>query len=189
MENKIQIRNNFSASFKQFEQWTRLKILSIVFDSENDDWNVGTCEFTKKIINRSHIVLLIEDNENNLFGAYIDARINSMWLTDKDNSNNRSRTVDPNAFVFSLIRNGKPSNQRFMTKDSSQSFVLYDENSTRLFHVGDDYNHYDIDISRKDSGYASICCKGSYEYNGINNPLRDWNKCFVPKRFVVIQLE
>ena len=183
------MRNSFSDSFKQLEQWTRLKILSIVFDSENDDWSVGTCEFTKKIINRSHIVLLIEDYENNLFGAYIDARINGMWLTDKDNSKNISRTVDPNSFVFSLIRNGKPSNQKFMTKYRNQSFILYDENCFRLLYVGDDNSHYDIDILRKNSGYKSICCESSYEYNRIENPLRDWDKSFTPKRFVVIQME
>ena len=151
------------------EQWTGCKCGDIIFDSDINDWHVDTCQFTKTLMNRSHIAIVIDDGNGNLFGGYVEAIIKSMWHTDNMslNANNASRTVDPNAFVFSIKRDGKEHFAKYQSIDQSQSFILHDEKCGRLIHFGflviDNYGYCDIDIMRKPYHKSSKCEKGTYD--------------------------
>ena len=87
-----------------------------------------------------------------------------MWHTiDKSlNANNASRTVDKNAFVFSLKRNGNEWFRKYQTKDHTQSFVLHNEICFRLIHFGfvdeKGARYCDIDIRRKHMR-RNVCAK------------------------------
>ena len=50
---------------KQIEEWTGKKCSEIIFDSDKDNWDVNTSDFDAKIMNKSHLVFVIEDEENN----------------------------------------------------------------------------------------------------------------------------
>ena len=182
---------------RKLEEWTRRRCGNVIFDSNFDDWNVNTCQFTQRVLNKSHIVIVIDDGKKNIFGGYIDTVIKNMWCSHdlRRNANNESRTVDPNAFVFSMKRDGEEKLRKYQTADSSQSFVLYDEKGFRLFHFGcvshgrSTWNQvFDIDIMRKPHQHRCRCNKATYDYQGEENSLRPSGEFFIPKRFVVVQM-
>ena len=78
-------------SIESIERWTNKKIISIVYDSNINNWNSGR-EFSEYIIGKSNLLFMIDDVENNRFGGYINSRI-----TNSDIYSN-----DPDAFIFSL---------------------------------------------------------------------------------------
>ena len=78
-------------SIESIERWTNKKIISIVFDSDINNWNSGR-EFSEYIIGKSNLLFMIDDVENNRFGGYINSRI----------TNSDIYINDPDAFIFSL---------------------------------------------------------------------------------------
>ena len=54
--------------FAQIEQWTEMHFDSRLFDSSVDQWEVNASIFDKIIVGKSHLVFMIEDTQNNLFG-------------------------------------------------------------------------------------------------------------------------
>ena len=59
----------------QIEKWCNLKCSNIVFDSEIHNWKENESEFDTKIFGKEKLTFLIEDNENNLFGAFVSKKI------------------------------------------------------------------------------------------------------------------
>ena len=78
-------------SIESIERWTNKKIISIVFDSDINNWNSGR-EFSEYIIGKSNLLFMIDDVENNRFGGYINSPI----------TNSDIYINDPDAFIFSL---------------------------------------------------------------------------------------
>ena len=62
--------------------------------------------FHSKCDNKANTVTIIKNNLNYVFGGYTSATWNgtSKWIND------------PNAFIFSLRRNGNSTNEKFMVK-------------------------------------------------------------------------
>ena len=90
----------------QIKQWTNKSFSGIVFDSNRDDWSDKTSVFDRIIFNRSHLLFVIEDEEGNRFGGYVDAVIDNYQLIENEYLVGESVT-DPKAFVFTLKSNGR----------------------------------------------------------------------------------
>ncbi|BFU20213.1 trichohyalin, putative [Entamoeba histolytica] len=60
---------------KQIEELTERRISNILFDSDVDDWNRNTSVFEERIWNKEHIIIIIEDEEENKFGGYVNEKI------------------------------------------------------------------------------------------------------------------
>ena len=97
-----------SKEMKQLEEWTNKKCGEVVFDSNKDNWNQNSSVFDSKLMNRSNLMFVIEDTNNNKFGGYITAKINEYdsWI------------YDSKAFVFSL-----KSNRTMDWKEMFRSYI------------------------------------------------------------------
>ena len=181
---------------KQLEEWTGKRIGSILFDSNKHNWNTNTSVFESIMFGKSHFYVIIEDNDGNKFGGYVDAQVTSMHYSKSRfvepkgkpkidrNANNASRTVDRNAFLFSLKRSGNEKFTKYPVIDYTQAFVLTEESCPTLFHFGG----FDIRIERPSREIKSYCSMKSYDYHNETNPLRPVDVPFTPKRIITIQM-
>ncbi|BFU18594.1 trichohyalin, putative [Entamoeba histolytica] len=81
---------------EQLEEWTEKRISNILFDSYNDNLKVDTSVFDQRIMNKEHIIIIIEDEEENKFGGYVNSNIDKI---DKD----YECIYDSKSFLFSLV--------------------------------------------------------------------------------------
>ncbi|BFU22338.1 trichohyalin, putative [Entamoeba histolytica] len=165
---------------KQIEEWTEKRISNILFDSDKDDWNVNTSVFEERIKNKEHIIIIIEDEEGNKFGGYVNSKIDKV-----DECINDSKS-----FVFSLDSNGRIEGMmKFdIIKDQQYAFCLYYQSDEYLFSFGDGC---DICVGKENYQTKSSCYQYSYEYEGISNALcgKEWPNRFTPKRIIVIEMK
>ena len=162
---------------KQLEEWTSLKCAEVLFDSDKDDWNPHKI-LNERIINKKQLLFVIEDEENNKFGGYLNETIDKIGYN--------KYITDSKAFLFSLQSNGRIKGMmKFEIKDSSHAFVLSNDGYSPLFWFG--YGE-DLKIYRKQYKTDSYCTQSSYEYHGNEKALCGKDK-FIPKRFVVIQMK
>ena len=161
----------------QLEQWTNKRIGEMIFDSHKDDWSDNRT-LNERVLNRNQLVFMIEDENNNKFGGYINEKI------DKTGWSWESNISDPNAFLFSLKSNGRINGMmKFEIHHSSKTFMLSDR-SNWLFCFG---GGEDLEIWNQSQKASSHCYQLSYDYHGIPNALCG-GRNFIPKRFVVIQM-
>ena len=112
---------------KQLEEWCQLKLDKVLFDSQCDNWSKDTSIFGESILQNNHIAIVIEDEDGNKFGVYINETINHYypWIKDK------------NAFVFTIQQRGIIKQmKRFPILESEYAFLLYDKTCELLFSVG-----------------------------------------------------
>ncbi|BFU19916.1 trichohyalin, putative [Entamoeba histolytica] len=161
---------------KQLEEWTNRKIGNVLFDSDKDDWNVDTSVFGERIMHKEHIIIMIEDEDGNKFGGYVNSKIDE----DGDYIN------DSKSFVFSLESNGRMEGmKKFDIKEPDCTFKLWNQTSTCLFEFGS--NGDDICVYKENKKTKSYCEQQSFEYNEIENALCG-KECFTPKRIIVIEM-
>ncbi|KAL7722955.1 TLDc domain-containing protein [Entamoeba marina] len=177
-DNGMDVINN---SMNLLKQWSNKNTFNIIFDSDidGDGWNNV---LYNKVFKKSNLYFISFDGNNNVYGGYLDTKIDKsgdwIWITDK------------NAFIFSLIRNGKVNNKKyFMKQGKDQAIILWNNDPNGyLYQFGSD-----IGVYKMGSNYS--CCTENneycdYEYNNDNKPLTDItlpNK-FVVQRIVVIKM-
>ena len=86
-----------------------------------------TSEFDSIIYGKEKLIFIIEDRENNVFGGYINAKIDK-YLYYENNEWKGSKISDPNSFIFSLKNNGRSKEmiKIDIKKDQSNlAFTLY----------------------------------------------------------------
>ncbi|EMD49145.1 Hypothetical protein EHI5A_130390, partial [Entamoeba histolytica KU27] len=160
---------------KQIEEWTEKRISNILFDSDKDDWNKSTSVFEERIMNKEHIMILIEDEDGNKFGGYVNEKIDKV----------ESCITDQKSFVFSLESNGRMKEaMKFDIKYPQYAFILLNQSYSCLFKFG--YN--DIFVYKENYKTISYCDQQSFEYNGISNALCG-KYYFTPKRIIVIEMK
>ncbi|BFU23072.1 trichohyalin, putative [Entamoeba histolytica] len=160
---------------KQIEKWTEKRINNIIFDSDKDDWKVDTSVFDKRIMNKEHIIIIIEDSRRNKFGGYVNEKI------DKVNGD----INDSYSFVFSLKSKGRMKGMmKFDIKEPKYAFCLYNQSDNRLFEFGCG----DICVYKESYKTWSHCDPWSFEYEGISNVLCGKDR-FTPKRIIVIEMK
>ncbi|GAB1221374.1 hypothetical protein ENUP19_0080G0011 [Entamoeba nuttalli] len=164
---------------KQLEEWTEKRINNILFDSDVDDWNIGTSIFDQRIKNKEHIIIIIEDSEGNKFGGYVNSKIDKI----------HNFINDSKSFVFSLeSKEGIEGMMKFDIKQPQSAFYLYNQSDNCLFGFG---YFGDILVYKENYKTKSYCQQDSFEYEGVSNALcgNEWPKCFTPKRIIVIEMK
>ncbi|EMS14795.1 hypothetical protein KM1_334920 [Entamoeba histolytica HM-3:IMSS] len=159
----------------QIEEWTNRKVGNIIFDSNIDNWKVSTSVFDQRIINKEYIMVLIEDEEGNKFGGYVNSKIDKVG----------GYINDSKSFLFSLVSNGRMEGmKKFDIKEPEYAFYLYNQLCDWLF----DFGYCDITIGKENDKTRSCCRQLSFEYEGIESLLcGKYN--FTPKRIMVIEMK
>ncbi|BFU22935.1 predicted protein [Entamoeba histolytica] len=167
----------------QLEEWTNRKVGNILFDSDIDDWNKNTSVFGERIMNKEHIIIIIEDEEENKFGGYVNSKIDKVdeWINDSQ------------SFVFSLDSNGRMEGmKKFDIKEPGHAFWLCNQSYDILFGFGGDGKYLkDIVVYKENTKTESYCNQRSFEYKGIRNSLcgKEFPEHFTPKRIIVIEMK
>ena len=118
---------------QQVEQWTRKKTCEIIFDSNEDNWDVKTSVFGKKIMNRNNVLILIDTSLNIIIGQYIETTINS-YATRSKSGEWQGSIFDKNSFLFT-DRDGIIT--RYHPKQNfSKAIDLWEDNEKQLFNIG-----------------------------------------------------
>ena len=165
-------------SIESIENWTNKKIISIVFDSDINNWNSGR-EFSEYIIGKSNLLFMIDDVENNRFGGYINSRI----------TNSDIYINDPNAFIFSLKSNRRLNHPMiFRINIPENAFISFTTHDQYIFAFG---GGYDIKLDKKETSYMANSNPSSYNFGANINALYGniYPNRFTPKRWVVYQME
>ena len=141
--------------------------------------------FDSKVMNKSNLMFIIEDTNNNKFGCYVSSTINqcsdSSWINDS------------NSFVFSLNSNNKIiafEKYNIQSNYIHYAFRLYQKSSDTLFGIGYGSAHT-IRIYKENSKSSSYCSQYNdyYDYHGKSNAVRGSTGSFTPKRITVIQMK
>ncbi|BFU26348.1 trichohyalin, putative [Entamoeba histolytica] len=165
---------------KQIEEWTEKRINNILFDSDKDDWNINTSVFEERIMNKEHIIIIIEDEDGNKFGGYINSKIDRVggWINDSK------------SFVFSLESNERIEGMmKFDIKIPEYAFYLHRQSNNWLFVFG--HGCGDIQVCKENDKRYSSCYQDSFEYEGIENALcgKQYPERFTTKRIIVIEMK
>ena len=170
---------------KQLENWTSSKFNEIIFNSENDDYK---SVLNKKIIGKSKLFFIIEDENGEIFGYYLHDEV--VEKLDEYNIYSRTKTVKE-SFQFILKTKNDKINQpmKFDIKDTLLGgYCLIDPQKSQLIRLGN------IDLFKINSGNNSIHHKfmSRIDYHGMEKDLFGVgvNEIhFIPKRIVVIQMK
>ena len=168
---------------KQLESWSDLKCNEIIFDSDFDDWSFQSNQFKERIIKKKQLLFLIEDTDGEKFGYFENTSI-----CENDFKLKKS---DLNSFAFNLKSNGRlPSPMKFESKTEWNKCNLSYKSDSVLITIGD------IHLCKKESKNQSFCEQNEdiFNYHGFEKGLcgkigeKCWGEKFVPKRFVVVQM-
>ena len=168
--------DNFSKN--QIEEWTGRKLNSIVFDSDKDNWDSGK-NFSNYIIDKSNLLFVIDDLENNRFGGYISSKITKPDIYIKD----------PHAFIFSLKSNNRlPGPTKFDIKYPDNAFISITNHKRYIFAFG---GGYDIKLDSKKTADQANSNPSSYDFGNNQNALygKIYPNRFTPKRWIVYQMK
>ncbi|BFU20592.1 predicted protein [Entamoeba histolytica] len=161
---------------QQIEEWTNRKVFSTLFDSDKDNWNADISVFDQRIKNKEHLIILIEDEEGNKFGGYVDSKIDKVGCYINDSK----------SFLFSLESNGRIEGmKKFDIKKSGYAFWLWNQSDNCLFALG---CGHDICVYKENYKTKSYCKQSSFEYGGISNALCGKGG-FTPKRITIIEMK
>ena len=173
-----QLKKERRQQIQQLHIWTGKQSGDIIFDSTIDDWNVNTSLFDTQIMNKSNVCIILEDENGNIFGGYINERIGKY----------ESYINDGNAFVFSLqSTNPNQEMMKFEINDRQCAFRLFKSSTDYLFRIG--WN--DIRIWKQHKRNECTCYQESFNYKTIENALcgkTGWNNPFILKRIIVLQM-
>ena len=134
--------NNYQKYTNEINKITKLKIKEIIFDSEIHYWERNTSEFDSKIFGKEKLLFLIEDTNNNLFGGFINSKIDKYIYYEQFKLKGK-RIIDSNAFLFSINNN---ETMKIKKEWSGFAFKLYKKEENVLFGFG---NGPDISIMKK----------------------------------------
>ena len=165
---------------KYLEKWTGLKCSDVLFDSQYDNWSRKTSLFDKRIIGKKQIIFLIQNEEGEKFGYYLNSEVSSKYY-DQVRSDGKS-------FHFNLKSNGRIISPMKFEYNSLSSFG-YNLSSHldfdlgrfgRIFLYKKDYvQHLSISRSIK---------TGDFNFNGIEYPFGLKENQFIEK-FMIIQMK
>ena len=175
---------------KQLEEWTGLKYGNVLFDSDIDNWSMIYSVFDDKVKGKKRLVFLIEDDEYEKFGYYLNTQIinerNYFFDVPTDNK----------SFEFNVESNGRlKSMMKFSIKNTSSGYSLYDKEEDCLISIGN------IVLMKENKKSLSYCHQreNNFYYKVIPNDVcgRSYSnfiftifgKCFVPLRIRVIQMK
>ena len=164
----------------QLEEWTGKKCGEIIFDSNKDNFWEYSSVFDSKIIEKSHFVIIIEDEEDNKFGYYTPKKIEQI----------EKYYNDRNAFLFSLKSNGRLKGMmKFESLKSDNGIKVKDNGSSYLFGIYDGFWIYKTNCKNNSNCVENYSDK-SYDFHDQQYPLigKPGKSAFTPRRITVIQM-
>ena len=173
------------SDLSKIEEWSNTKCQKLIFDSNIDSWALNTSVFDKKLMYRNKITILIEDEDDNLFGVYVNAKIDTyQW---KENNEWKGKAVtDQNCFVFTLFSNGRTGATKCPLKQGVEGkFTLFKKDFALLFTVGEN----DIVVFKEENKLKCQCRPNSFYYLGYDGILVGRENVFVPRRIQVYQMK
>ena len=180
--NMRNIKKSIENEIKQIEEWSSTTFKEIIFDSNIHSFKGGNSEFDSIVMNRENLIIMIEDDNTNVFGGFINSKITSTydffsdeWIGEK--------IIDQNSFSFILRTNDKGKELlKIETKRDSNdpSFILFGEHSKQLF----SFFGNDLVVMKKGS------CS-SYYSGQLSNQMFNSSKehTFILKRIQIWQME
>ena len=165
---------------KQLEEWTKKKCREMIFYSDRDRWCQHSTDFDDKILGRSNLIFIVEDEQNNKFGYFTPKKIEKV----------STYYNDTNAFLFSLKSNGRLNGMmKFESLKTDYGFYLYSKSDPTLFSLYSGFYIHKENNKTNSSCYENASGKyydlHDYHYPLIGKPNRSK---FTPKRFIVIQM-
>ena len=166
---------------KQLEEWTGLKCSDILFDSVIDNWSEYTSVLNDRIIGKKQLVFLIEDDDGEKFGYYLNTEVIENYDEDEWTE------TDNRTFHFNLEskdnRLSKP--MKFEITDPQKGGCYLSEKSHEcLIVLGDITLH-------KENKKNESCCdqdEDNFDYHGIEKALCG-KEYFIPQKILVIQMK
>ena len=171
-------------NLKQLEQWTGLKHNKILFDSDSHLWTKDISYFDNVIIGKRQLVFLIEAEDGEKFGYYLNTEIIETY--------DKTIQTDKKSFQFNLQSNGRlPGSMKFEIKDLKEGgYILWKKSNDHLIGLGD------IVLMKENKKFESCCYQfeNSFNYYGIENAIcgktyEMESGYFTPKRILVIQMK
>ena len=160
-------QQNMKTEIRCIQKWTSTRFKEVIFDSECCDWSTRKSTFDQRILGKEKLVFIIEDDNENMFGGFIENQIDVINDDEKDEEYFRTN-VDRKSFVFSL-KSDETESSRFpiQLESSMNAFILENQNAKTLFRFGLN----DIKIYKKHYHNKSYCEQTSFNYDDDKNVL------------------
>ena len=171
------------------ENLSKLQIQEIIFDNQIHNWKQGESEFDSLIVNKKNICILIEDEENNIFGEVITQPIQQYSYFENGQIKGYSNS-DERAFLFSLQSNGRIKEPMKFEIDYSKranAFWLFPKDDKQLFGIGG----CDIIINKEEYKNECCCFQFTFQYKQYKDVLigkQGKTNPFTVKRILVFQM-
>ena len=164
---------------KQIEEWTGLKCEDVLFDSNKDYWSQETSVFNERIFGRHQLLFLIEDEDGEKFGYYLNSQLGEKC--------GKLMPVDNKTFHFNIKSNGRLDKpMKFEIKERKDGCGLCDDTNVALIVIGN------IVLGKDNNRRMSYCDENEkFNYHGIEHALcgKKNPQKFIPKRIVVLQMK
>ena len=168
------------AQRKQIEEWTGLKYVTILFDSDIDDCSTEKV-FKERVMGKKQIVLIVEDFRRNKFGGYLNRVEEEVYLYEI------WRFVpDTTSFFFSLESNGRlPQMTKITAFDECCADDICEEWIPFIFFENEEILLLIYQFSKR-----YLCEMGIKEIDQceLRKLVTGTDADFTPKRCVVIQM-
>ena len=175
--------NLTSDKVKQLEEWSGLKCGNILFDSDVDNWKQNSSVFNERIIGKKQLTFLIEDEDKEKFGYYLNTQVVGKYCEDIP--------TDVKSFEFNIESNGrlKTPLKLEMLKSFWGGYQLWEKSKERLISLGD------IQIYKENKKNTSYCIQNNtFNYHDIDKALcgkigsLNGGEKIKVKRIIVIQM-
>ena len=181
--NKHQLKSNLNIDqFDQLEEWTSLECSSILFDSNIDNWSWKTSVFNERIIGKKQLTFLIEYEDGEIFGYYLNTQVKKKY--------DEWQETDSNSFQFNLQSKNNRLKQpmKYKIKNLKEGGICLCKNL-------DDYLIWfgEIYIAKENNKNASYCLQNEdyFDYHEFDNAVcgKLHPNLFTPQRILVIQMQ
>ena len=169
------------------ENWSGLSMGDILFDSNNDDWNINTSVLNDRIIGKKQLLFIIEEEDGEKFGYYLNTPVIEKY--------GKVIPTDEKSFLFNLESNGRFEDcMKYPIKHLEKGgYQLYQNNDEKLISLGA------IHLKKQNEKQFSFIFQFNdwFEYHGLKDALCSKTRtnlfslndnCFIMKQLLVIQM-
>ena len=161
-----------SEEMKSLEEWLKKHVVKILFDTNTNNWDKKGCEIEQTILNKKELLFVIETENGQKLGCYINVPITSM----------NKYIVDSNASLFEFVEN---NGYQFPINTPKYAIKIYPMKKDELFVIGDG----DITIYKKEKKEKCFCKLKSYRNVNVKEGLIANRGKFTVKRICVVQMK
>ena len=165
----------------QIEEWTCKQCGEIIFDSDTNNWKRKQSELNEKIIGKSQLLFVIEDEDGEVFGYYFNPQIDEKV---------RYSEADEYTFHFNIrssnYRLQRPINYQAneLWKSSHQKCCrLYSNSHRKLIRLGE------IRLMKDNGMFNQSYCDLDVQSDSSSRYILCGKQRFIPQRIVVIQMK